>query len=123
MPIDEQKNNRSDACTALGEQLSAYLDGELSEEETEAVEAHLLVCDDCAALCRALRALRVEIAGAQLDPPPELHEKIMLRIRHDSRMRKLRRIVAAASAGVAAMFCFVIIGRRNAHGKDGYDIG
>lgn len=110
MSIDERKNEQSAACTALGEQLSAYLDGELSQAEAQAVEAHLRACDDCAMLCQALSALRTEIAGAQLDPPPELHEKIMVRVRRENRMRRLRRITAAASAGVAAMFCFVVIG-------------
>lgn len=110
MPVDKRNSERSCACAAVGEQLSAYLDGELSEAEAEAVEAHLRDCPDCARLCGALRTLRIDLAGAQLDPPPELHTRIMTRVRRENRLRRLRRITAAASVGVAAMFCFVIIG-------------
>lgn len=110
MPVDKSNSDNISACSALGEQLSAYLDGELNEADTAAVEAHLRDCPDCAKLCSALRTLRIDLAGAQLDPPPELHERIMAKVHRENRLRKLRRFTAAASIGVAAMFCFVIIG-------------
>lgn len=110
MPVDKRNSDQISACTAVGEQLSAYIDGELSEDDAAAVEAHLRDCPDCAKLCSALRTLRVDLAGAQLDPPPELHEHIMARVHRENRLRRLRRITAAASVSVAAMFCFVVIG-------------
>ena len=110
MPVDQHNSDHISACLAVGEALSAYLDGELSETEAAAVEAHLRECPDCARLCAALRNLRVELAGAELDPPPALHDRIMTRVRRENRLRRIRRITAAASAGLAAMFCFVIIG-------------
>lgn len=97
-------------CARIGDQLSAYLDGELSADEAAEVEAHLALCPDCARLCTALRGLRADIAAARLEPPAALHDRIMARVRRENRVRRLRRITAIASAGVAAMFCFVVIG-------------
>lgn len=110
MPVDKRKPEEISACTAIGEQLSAYIDGELSEADEAAVDTHLRDCPDCAKLCTALRTLRVDLAGAQLDPPPELHERIMAKVHRENRLRRLRRFTAAASVGLAAMFCFVVIG-------------
>ncbi|HUP89971.1 MAG TPA: anti-sigma factor [Longimicrobiales bacterium] len=52
------------------EQLSDYIDGELSFAETEALEAHLLECVDCG---RTLQELRTVVARASqvMDRPPE----------------------------------------------------
>ncbi len=110
MSLDNLSPDCAAGCTALGEQLSAYLDGELSEAERQAAEAHLRECPDCRALCDALRAIRRDIAAAELNPPDNLHGQIMLGVRRANRARRLRRITAAASAGIAAMFCFVVIG-------------
>ena len=41
----------------LGEQLLAYVDGQLSAEEARQVDAHLAHCPQCAAELAALRAL------------------------------------------------------------------
>lgn len=110
MSIENHLPHGDSACAEIGEQLSAYLDGELPADARTAVEAHLRECPDCARLCTALQALRTDIAGAQLDPPPALHERVMAQVRREARMRRIRRFTAAASAAAAAMFCFVIIG-------------
>jgi len=94
-------------CDAVGELLSAYLDGELTAGEKEAVEAHLQTCDACRQLAEALKNLRTEISGAELTPPPELHSTIMKQVHRENR---IRRLTAAGSVGVAAMLCLVIIG-------------
>jgi hypothetical protein len=51
------------------DRLSEYLDNELTEAETEALEAHLLECADCG---RSLEQLRAVVARAQqiIDRPP-----------------------------------------------------
>ena len=59
-------------CDAVGELLSAYLDGELTEGEKNTVEAHLQTCDACRQLAEALGELRREIGRAELTPPPAL---------------------------------------------------
>lgn len=97
-------------CDAVGELLSAYLDGELTEEEKNTVAAHLQTCDACRQLAEALGELRREIGGAELTPPPALRENIMARVHRENRLRRIRRLTAAGSVGVAAMLCFVILG-------------
>ena len=110
MSVNQQNPDHKPHCAEVGEQLSAYLDGELCASDAEAVEAHLRECPECARLCAALRALRAELAEAQLDPPPTLHTRVMATVRKENRLRKLRRFTVAASAGLAAMFCFVVVG-------------
>ncbi len=97
-------------CAAVGELLSAYLDGELTAGEKEAVEAHLQTCDACRQLAEALGSLRTEIRGAELTPPPELRGSIMKQIHRENRLRRIRRLTAVGSVGAAAMLCLVIIG-------------
>jgi hypothetical protein len=51
------------------ERLSDYIDGELTTEEAEALEAHLLECADCGRTLHELRAV-VARAGQVIDRPP-----------------------------------------------------
>nr|AMP55585.1 putative zinc-finger [uncultured bacterium] len=43
--------------------ISAMLDGELSEEETAQVQAHVAVCDDCRAMYDAFTAVSAAVAA------------------------------------------------------------
>jgi len=52
------------------ERLSEYVDGELSTEQTELLEAHLLECADCGQTLQDLRAV-VFRATQVIDRPPE----------------------------------------------------
>jgi anti-sigma factor RsiW len=54
----------------LGEQLSAYLDGELGDEALAAAGAHLAVCPECRAALEGLQQL-ARRAEALDDRPPE----------------------------------------------------
>ena len=51
------------------DRLSDYIDGELTTEEAEALEAHLLECVDCGRTLHELRAV-VARAGQVIDRPP-----------------------------------------------------
>lgn len=97
-------------CDAVGERLSAYLDGELTEGEKKTVQAHLQTCDACRQLADALVNLRREISTAELTPPPSLRGAIMTRVHRENRLRRIRRLTAVSSVGAAAMLCFVILG-------------
>lgn len=97
-------------CDAVGELLSAYLDGELTEGEKETVEAHLQTCDACRQLVDALANLRQEMGEAELTPPPALREAIMTQVHRENRLRRIRRLTTVGSVGAAAMLCFVILG-------------
>lgn len=63
------------------ERLSDYIDGELTTEEAEALEAHLLECADCGRTLHELRAV-VARAGQVIDRPPanDLWQGIAARI-------------------------------------------
>ncbi len=52
----------------VGEQLSGYIDGELTQQQRQQVERHCAVCAQCHADLQALRDLRERIAGAALSP-------------------------------------------------------
>ena len=51
------------------EQLSAYLDGELSARQTENVERHLSTCEECAALLEELRRTRSLLSALPAHTP------------------------------------------------------
>jgi hypothetical protein len=63
------------------ERLSDYIDGELTMEEAEALEAHLLECADCGRTLHELREV-VARAGQVIDRPPanDLWQGIAARI-------------------------------------------
>ncbi len=91
----------------LGEELSAFLDGELTTAEMPVVTAHLDSCVDCrhelADLDRSRTAVR---ALPGLEPPAflEFHEKA------DGRKRRGLRTAVAVAAGVAAVAIAFSIG-------------
>lgn len=55
----------------VGEQLSGYLDGELTQQQSQRVELHLEGCKDCAAIFAELSALRERMGGSQLSQSSE----------------------------------------------------
>ena len=88
----------------LGEQLSAYLDGELITAEMPAVNDHLATCTDCRRelgdLDRARTAVR---ALPGVEPPAFLAPRIEDVRSGESRRRRLgMRTAVAVAAGVAA---------------------
>lgn len=60
----------SEPVRHLDDALSAYLDDELDAAERRRADAHLAVCDDCAALLDSLRDVRVAARRLE-DRPPE----------------------------------------------------
>jgi anti-sigma factor RsiW len=89
----------------LGEQLSAYLDGELITMEMPAVNSHLATCSDCrrelADLDRARTAIR---ALPGIEPPAFLAPRIEERDSAKSPVRRIGiRTAVAVAAGVAAV--------------------
>lgn len=65
--------SRQAACAALRDGLVDLADGELSESEAAAIEAHLRQCADCARLLAALRRsldLATDVWESALEPAP-----------------------------------------------------
>ncbi len=90
----------------LGEQLSAYLDGELVTIEMPAVSAHLNTCTDCrrelAELDRSRTAIRA-LPGLESPEFLEAHRET------DKEPRRGLRTAVALAAGVAAVtFAFTV---------------
>ena len=62
----------------LGERLSGYLDGELTQQDRHLVERHCEACAQCRADLEELKSLRERIAGVPLSPigPDEWRENM-----------------------------------------------
>lgn len=79
------------------DRLSEYIDGELSLQESEALEAHLLECADCGATLQQLRAV-VARTTQLIDQPPatDLWPQIETRLNTPDRLsaRPPKRLIA-----------------------------
>lgn len=83
----------------LGEQLSAYLDGELVTAETPVVVSHIESCSDCRRELAELDRSRTAVRALPGVEPP-----VFLQPRRVERKRKLGvRTAVAVAAGVAAV--------------------
>lgn len=91
--------------THHGEQLSAYLDGQLDTMEHDFVISHLEFCTDCRLELHELDAARTAIRSLPgLDPP----EFISIHKERVERERWSRRRVATAGVGIAAAAALVV---------------
>ncbi len=87
-----------------GKKLSAYLDGELPEEERPAIEEHLALC----AACRREAAHLAFVSEAldsleELEPSPYFAARLRHLVSGRERGRRVRRVVVAAAAAAAAV--------------------
>ena len=83
----------------LGEQLSAYLDGELIASEMPVVSTHLASCTDCRRELADLDRSRTSVRALPgVEPPVFLAPRI-----EDKKSRKALRTAVAIAAGAAAV--------------------
>lgn len=76
-------------CDQIRENLSAYVDGEISGEERDQVEAHLVACETCALALAELNAYLERIGKLEeVDPPPWLTRKVMARVQSESEEKR-----------------------------------
>ncbi len=59
-------NNTPHIQAHVGERLSGYIDGELTQQERQRVEVHCSTCEECAASLAELRALRERVGKSHL---------------------------------------------------------
>lgn len=86
------------------DQLSDYLDGELSDAERAAVEAHLSGCAECSKTLASLRRLAAEASSLSSMPPEnDLWPEIAARITQPRRISFTLPQLAAASLLLAAL--------------------
>ena len=83
-------------CIKYQEMLSAYLDGALSAEEAEELDAHLQSCENCRALLEIYKAMHDSYCAEEPmmeEPPEELLSGVM------SRIHKMEDISSPVPAG------------------------
>lgn len=91
-------------CDEALEWMQQQLDAPLSEQQAAALRAHLDGCAQCRALEKQLRQIDEALQGTALEPPAQLHENVMRRIRAQDGQKKRRFWrTAAALAAVAAL--------------------
>lgn len=95
-------------CEEYQELISRLLDGELSSEEQTALDAHIAVCPDCAAVCAAFHALSEALSSDLVEPPEALHENIMANIRREN-IKKQNRPTRRWRSLLAVAACFAVI--------------
>ncbi|MGO4106586.1 anti-sigma factor family protein [Paenibacillus sp. YAF4_2] len=67
----------------LKEQLSAYLDGELNQDERQEVEAHLETCETCQELLEDYLHLKQDfvLSFSSIEAPEDLEDKVIRSLR------------------------------------------
>lgn len=101
-------------CRKARQLLSPYIDDELKAKEKAALEEHLASCEACRAELEDLKAISETVRDVfrRIEPPPDLLEKTMRRIRQMeesgeiARLRRRERLArwrkAAVGVGLAA---------------------
>jgi anti-sigma factor RsiW len=99
-------------CETLGDKLSGYLDRELDERATGAVEAHLRQCVTCSARLERERRLRAAVQ-AQLTPlraPERLRSDVRRMLRAQVKRTQHRHLRVPAWAATAAALILGLMG-------------
>lgn len=99
-------------CSGIKRKLSAYLDGEMPEQEKITISEHLQQCKDCSVELAALSAVKEalnDIEGIEVPPyfMTRLRQNIREQVKPTSIRQKVRRLVftgATAFAVVASLF-------------------
>lgn len=102
-------------CSDLVETVSAYLDGEATEEERVGVERHLTACAECAKRLESFRALKHAVARLEgrAAPPEGVQARVeALRFRPASLRERVGLSGAVAALAAAALAAFVVSGWR-----------
>ncbi len=90
--------------------LSAQLDGELSAEEQEALDAHLRECQECRAYKSALEEISVLLRRDLPTPDERLCPSIMEKLRAQSAPRPVRRFPLRSLSLAASLLLLVGLG-------------
>lgn len=96
-------------CDRALEQMSAMLDGELTAEESEQLQAHLDACQSCRAVYAELAAVDAAVAADQAEPPEALRENVMHAIRSEQKHKPARRTRSYVTAGLIAAAALALV--------------
>jgi hypothetical protein len=99
--------------------LSAYIDGELSHDQATAVETHLASCPACAAEIESMREVQSQLAALpevqrsrSFTLTPEMAQRPLrepARLRQPARVAAMTNGMRVAAAGFAAAFAIVMV--------------
>lgn len=110
-------------CEKYQELISRLIDGDLDDGETAAVEAHIAVCPECAALYRAFASLSGDIRDDLCEPPAELLTGVMSGVKADAapnvvpirrRRGKLLALAACLALVIAGSVSAGLFGQKSA---------
>ena len=102
-------------CEKYLDLISAYIDGELPEQDRADLESHLASCENCRALYDTLTAVSEDMRSDLADPPEDLVENVMAGIRAengyplaDARPRKRRTVIRRAALAAACLAVVIL---------------
>jgi anti-sigma factor RsiW len=107
-------------CESWKEKLDSYVDGEVSEKEMRAFDAHLRSCPSCSAdaLTRVQMKRAIQVAGKRFTPPVEFRKRVQQSItpKPQRSFRLGWMLAAAAVILVVGTFTSAYLGTRS--GRD-----
>ena len=95
-------------CEEARLQLSAYLDGELSEPEAKRMEAHLNQCEDCSALLEAYKAIDEGVMDLTEPIPEGFAQRVMDNLPKQEKPKR-RRFAYGGFTAVAAVAAVLVL--------------
>ena len=103
-------------CEAARRMMDEYAAGELNKDDREAFEAHLKMCSECRGEYEFLLKLKSMLAGADMPPPADLHERIVAALaverKNAAKMKRIKLIsrYSAVAAGVVLVLALGVTG-------------
>ena len=97
-------------CDGYSEMISAYVDGELTDTETAALEEHLKTCEECRSALNAYREIALAISEDYEEIPEGFAEGVMQRVENAEKRCRCGRIsVITRWACAAACIAIVVL--------------
>ena len=93
-------------CEEYTELMSRMLDGELSEEQTSELRAHIASCEDCRKAFDAFTSVSEALSDELCEPPEMLAKGVMFKIRN----HKKHRVVIGKFTTLAACIALILVG-------------
>ncbi len=95
-------------CKKRESQISAFIDGELSENECAELLEHMAACEKCSGTYVALCAVSAAVKEPDA-PPDELHGRIMTAVKGTAAVKKKCKRAWISAGAVAAVVALVIL--------------
>ena len=104
-------------CAEFQELISAYADGELTEDQRRRVVEHLSVCDRCSALIALYREISIAMTESCVPAPEELRSRVMENIvnggaageKGGNKRQRIGRIVLTRYLPMAACLALLLL--------------